>query len=385
MNEYFVDLHIHIGWTEAKEPIKISSSKNMTLYNILYEAQHRKGLNMVGIVDAHSPPVQREINQYLKDGLLEELKEGGLKYKDLTIILGTELEIKEENHGPAHFLAFFPYLRDMVEFSGWLSKHMKNINLSSQRLYVSAKELQLKVKELNGLFIPAHIFTPFKSLLGSCCNQMSELLEPSLVDAVELGLSSDTNMADQITELHSFSFLSNSDAHSLAKIGREYNKILMLKPSFSELRLALHNEKGRRIIANYGLNPKLGKYYLNRCKDCESTIETDKCHNCGSVKIIRGVSGRIEELADFKLPLHPDNRPPYVHQVPLEYLPKLGPKTLDKLLNFFGSEMNILHKVTEKELLEVVNPELCKLIFKAREGELAIERGGGGIYGKVLE
>lgn len=385
MKEYFVDLHIHIGWTEAKEPIKISSSKNMTLYNILCEAQLRKGLNMVGIIDAHSLLVQREINQYIKDGLIEELEDGGLKYKDLTIILGSEVEIREENRGPAHFLVFFPYLSDIVEFSNWLSKNMRNINLSSQRLYVSVNELQLKVKELNGLFVPAHIFTPFKSLYGSCCNQMSEFLDISLVDAVELGLSSDTNMADRINELHSISFLSNSDAHSLNKIGREYNKILMEKPSFSELRMALHNKNGRRIATNYGLNPKLGKYYLSRCKDCDSTIETDKCNNCDSAKIIKGVSSRIDELSDSKQPLHPNTRPPYIHQIPLEYLPNLGPKTLDKLLSFFGSEMNILHKATEKELLKVVTPELCKLILKGREGELSIEKGGGGIYGKVLE
>jgi len=385
MEEYFVDLHIHIGWTEEQEPIKISSSKNLTLYNILDEAEHRKGLDMVGIVDAHSPLVQKEINKYLKEGLIEELEEGGLKYKDLTIILGSEVEIREENRGPAHFLVFFPYFQDIVEFSSWLNQHMKNINLSSQRLYVSVKELQLKVKERSGLFIPAHIFTPYKSLYGSCCNRMSDILDLSLVDAVELGLSSDTQMADQIEELHSISFLSNSDAHSLNKIGREYNKILMNKPSFAELHMALHHLNGRRIMGNYGLNPKLGKYYLSRCKLCDSTIEVDRCSNCNSSKIIKGVSSRIDELADKKQPIHPEIRPPYIHQIPLEYIPKLGPKTLERLISFFGSEMNILHKVTEEELKKIVPADLSKMIIKGRNGELEIERGGGGIYGKVLE
>lgn len=79
------------------------------------------------------------------------------------------------------------------------------------------------------------------------------------IAAVELGLSADSEMAGYISELDSYTFLTNSDAHSLGKIGREYNVIELARPSFSELKLALERKAGRRVSANFGLNPRLGQ------------------------------------------------------------------------------------------------------------------------------
>ncbi len=388
MNEYFVDLHIHIGWTEKKRPVKISGSKNLTFFNILYEAFHHKGLDMIGIIDAHSPEVQEEIQNYINQGAITECEDGGLKYHDLTILLGSEIEIKEEGRKAAHFLVFLPYFKDMIQFTQWLKKHMRNVSLSSQRLYATVKELQQLIKEKNGIFIPAHIFTPFKSVYGSCCNEMGEIIDLSLVDAVELGLSSDADMADRIKELEQFVFVTNSDAHSLSKIGREYNKIRMEAPTFFELKKALQHKDGRRVVANYGLDPKLGKYHKSRCLTCDEIIEEDDskiCPKCSGNKITKGVDNRINEIADFKDPIHPSHRSTYIHQIPLEFIPKLGPKTLSILLDYFGNEMNILHKVSEQELLQVVPSTIAEKILLARKGELKVGHGGGGIYGKVIE
>ena len=106
----------------------------------------------------------------------------------------------------------------------------------------------------------------------------------------------------------------------------------------------------------------------------------DVCTNCGSTHFTKGVSTRIEELAsEGKPPL----RPPYIHQVPLDFLPGLGPKTMGKLFDHFGSEMNILHRVQEEDLKEAVKKDLAELIIKARKGELQLVQGGGGRYGKV--
>ena len=101
-----------------------------------------------------------------------------------------------------------PSLENMEHFTRWLAKRMKNVTLSSQRYYGTAKELQYKVKELEGIFIPAHIFTPFKSLYGKGVRRsLEEVFDPDLIDGVELGLSFDTEMADQIKELHRYTFL----------------------------------------------------------------------------------------------------------------------------------------------------------------------------------
>ena len=241
MNSYYTDLHIHIGRTKSGRAVKITGAKSLTFSNIIAHARDEKGLNIIGIIDCHSPEVIIEMEDLMESGELIERTDGGLSFGGLTIIPGSELEIYDENcHGPIHVLCFFSTIQTMKEFSNWLSTHLKNIHLSSQRIYVSGLELQRKVKELNGLFIPAHVFTPFKSLYGRGVHySLTEVFNPEWIDGIELGLSSDTYMADGITELHSYTFLSNSDAHSLGKIAREYQIIAMNEPTFTELRKAL--------------------------------------------------------------------------------------------------------------------------------------------------
>jgi uncharacterized protein (TIGR00375 family) len=310
-----------------------------------------------------------------------------LVFGDLTVIPGSELEIyDEQSNGPIHLLCYFPNLSVMKEFSAWLAGHLKNIQLSSQRIYATGLVLQKKVKDLGGIFIPAHVFTPFKSLYGKGVNKsLTEVLDPELIDGIELGLSSDTNMADQLGELHDYTFVTNSDAHSLAKIAREYQVMAMKEPTFLELQKALKGADGRKVIANYGLDPLLGKYHKTVCAKCLNPAANDDqlCTHCGNKKIIKGVADRILELktADSS----PAGRPPYVHQVPLEFIPGLGPRLLEKLVNHFGSEMAILHEVPYEALKEVVPAKIADLIMKARGGNILLSAGGGGKYGKIAD
>jgi uncharacterized protein (TIGR00375 family) len=387
MNRYYVDLHIHIGRTWTGKPVKITGAKSLTFTNIIEHARHEKGLNMVGIIDSHSPEVILEMESLIQSGEVIEHPDGGLVFGDLTVIPGSELEIyDEQSNGPIHLLMYFPNLSVMREFSSWLSGHLKNIQLSSQRIYVTGLTLQKKVKELGGIFIPAHVFTPFKSLYGKGVNQsLTEVLDPELIDAIELGLSSDTYMADQIEELHNYTFVTNSDAHSLAKIAREYQVILMKEPTFRELQKALKQEGGRKIIANYGLDPLLGKYHKTVCAVClnPAAEEGQICTQCGKSKIIKGVADRILELKTAEQGAK--DRPPYIHQVPLEFIPGLGPRLLEKLVDHFGSEMAILHDVPYAGLKEVVPEKIADLIMKAREGKITLAAGGGGKYGKISD
>lgn len=66
MQSYYADLHIHIGKTEKGRPVKISGSKDLTFHRIAQEASDRKGIDMIGIIDCHSPSVQDEISAYLE-------------------------------------------------------------------------------------------------------------------------------------------------------------------------------------------------------------------------------------------------------------------------------------------------------------------------------
>jgi uncharacterized protein (TIGR00375 family) len=386
MNHYYTDLHIHIGRTKSGRAVKITGSKTLTFSNIIAHSRDEKGLNMIGIIDCHSPEVIIEIEELMERGELIELQDGGLSYGGLTIIPGSELEIYDKScHGPIHVLCYFQNIDTLKSFSNWLSGYLKNIHLSSQRIYASGKELQQKVKSLNGLFIPAHVFTPFKSLYGKGVkNSLTEVFDPEYIDGIELGLSSDTYMADGISELHSYTFLSNSDAHSLGKIAREYQTIRMKEPTFNELKKALSHENGREIIANFGLDPLLGKYHQTACEKCQHPFnpKEEKCKNCGHHKYVKGVADRISELstASEKIP----ERPPYIHQIPLEFIPGLGPKLRGKLLDHFGTEMAILHEVSFDHLKEVVPVKMAELIVAARTGKLKLSAGGAGKYGRVI-
>ncbi|MFD1707079.1 endonuclease Q family protein [Siminovitchia sediminis] len=389
MRNYFADLHIHIGRTFAGKPVKITAAKDLTLTNVLQTAKFPKGIDIVGIIDCHSPEVMIEMERLCNNGRLVELEEGGFRFEDeVTLIPGIEMEVFDENCcGPIHLLAYFQGFSQLKEFSSWISRRVKNIHLSTQRVYESAGVIQEKVHSLNGLFIPAHVFTPFKSLYGKGVrHSLAEVLEPGGIDGVELGLSSNTEMADQIEELHPYTFVSNSDAHSLPKIAREYQRLTLEKPTFQAIKKALHKQDGHQIDANYGLNPFLGKYYRTACSKCFTLKQGENCHACGSVTFTKGVSERIAELAhQGRAGNGPPKRPPYIHQVPLEFLPGLGPKTMNKLYDYFGTEMNILHRVSEKELKNVVKENLAELIIKARSGELELRKGGGGRYGKVAK
>jgi uncharacterized protein (TIGR00375 family) len=388
LSSYFVDLHIHIGRTDKGSPVKISGSKDLTFYNIAREAAERKGIGVIGIIDCHSPSVQEDIARYLERGEMEEREGGGIAYRNTTVLLGSEIEVRDPGMGPAHLLAYLPDLASMREFTRWMSRHMKNVELSSQRIYVPARVLQQEVLGRGGILIPAHVFTPHRSLYGSCTDRLDSLLDPDGVAAIELGLSSDSWMAGYISELDRYTFVTDSDAHSLGKIGREYNRMALAAPTFEEVRRALAREGGRRIEANYGLNPRLGKYHRTFCTQCESILDeaesaSRRCLYCGSTRIVRGVMDRIMDIADRSEPVLPEYRPPYHYQVPLEFIPGLGKRKLEQLLSAFGTEMNILHRTSEEELAAVAGADIARSIRQAREGTLALAAGGGGHYGKI--
>lgn len=385
LKKIYADLHIHIGRTWKGKAVKITGSKNLTLQNILQTASARKGIDLIGIIDCHSPEVIAELEVMIDEGDIVQLREGGLRYDNTTLILGAEIELYDENcHGPIHVLAYFPTLTIMKSFSIWLSQHVKNVHLSSQRIYCDAITLQQKVKELGGLFIPAHVFTPFKSLYGKgVLTSLTEVFDSTMIDAIELGLSSDTEMVSKIKELEHYPFVTNSDAHSLGKMAREYQILQLANANFKELQMALQNTDGRCILANYGLHPLLGKYYQTVCAKCEEKVpqDADICPTCGSSQIIKGVSTRIEELSS---PIQlARNRPPYIHQVPLDFIPGLGPKMMNKLLDVFGTEMKIIHDATVDELATVIPHKIAERIHLARSGQLQFIVGGGGVYGKV--
>jgi len=254
---------------------------------------------------------------------------------------------------------------------------------------LTAQELFDIVDSYGGILIPAHVFTPHKSFYGNCCDSLLEVFSPGAFDkipAVELGLSADSMMASQLSELDKKAFISNSDAHSLIKMGREYNIFKMEAANYDEVLKALKGVDGRRVQANYGLDPKLGKYHRTYCLVCDRVVEGQppilKCPVSDRHNVVVGVKDRLEVIKDRK-EAKMEGRAPYNYQIPLDFLPGVGPKTIDKLIKHFGSEMKILHEATFDELIQVVKEDVANSIILARQGMLSIKAGGGGVYGKI--
>lgn len=391
LHRYFADLHVHLGRAGDGQPVKIAASRDLTLARVLAECRERKGIEMVGVVDAASPAVLSDLRRMIDRGELAELPGGGFTHQGgVTLIPGCELESREDNGGRAHFVSYFPGLAEITEFSDRLRPLVTNLNLSSQTAYLPGRGILDLAAQCGGFVVPAHVFTPFRSVYGKAARRLADLFpEPGPV-AVELGLSADTDLGDRIAELAACSFLSNSDAHSAGRIAREYNVLELAGPDFRELLKALRCEGGRRVAANYGLDPRLGKYHRTLCRRCgASAADLDppvvRCPQNPDHPVVVGVLDRITEIADSDRPHHPPDRPPYCHQIPLEFIPGVGARTLETLIAAFGSEMAVLHRAAAADLVTVVGAATAGLIILAREGRLALRPGGGGIYGRVLD
>lgn len=388
---YVCDLHVHIGAASNGKPVKVTASRDLTFEHIAVECVTRKGVDVVGIVDCASPAVLSDISRLVDAGEMVQLDGGGLRYRDqVTVLLGSELETREPGGGMSHHVSFFPNLGRLRAFSEEMTGHVTNLNLSSQACGLSARELCAIALQHEAVFIPAHCFTPHKSVYGACTDRAARLFGEywEAIPAIELGLSADASLADRFSELAGKSFVANSDAHSLPRIAREYNLIEMDSPCFEEWRKALWREDGRHVAANFGLDPRLGKYHRTCCEECRwiarEAPPVEVCEQCGSTNVTRGVLDRIVQIADHEQPQPPAHRGPYQYQVPLTFVPGVGAVVMAKLLNRFGSEMAVLHQATHRELGETVGQKVADLIIQAREGTMTLEAGGGGKYGKAL-
>jgi len=393
VRRFFADLHVHIGRDSRLRPVKVSGARNLTFQNIARECVSRKGVDIVGIVDAASPRVIRDIDSLMASGEMLEMGGGGIGYKGRAVVLlASEVETREPGGGSSHHLVFLRTFEMAKRFSARLAKCVGNVNYSTPRCAMCAADLYRMAHDEGAMPMPSHAFSPHKSIYGNCVRRLQDAFPPDIlarIPAIELGLSADTDLADTIAELAGFAFMSNSDAHSLPKIGREYTEMLLERPCFDEVMKALAQTGGRRIVANYGLDPRLGKYHRTYCPRCDVTMrDLDppvlSCPRCPGLPVVRGVLDRIVEIQDSCEPRHPPGRPPYRYQVPLEFVPGVGPKSIDKLIGRFGSEMAVLHDASEAEMAEVVGEKAAHLVVRAREGTLSLLAGGGGRYGRAL-
>ncbi|MGE5416336.1 MAG: endonuclease Q family protein [Acidobacteriota bacterium] len=384
MRQYYADLHVHVGRAQGR-PVKITASEKLTVESILDTCAGDKGLDIVGIVDCGSPPVLQDIKELLSQGKLEDTGYGFLRSeRGVNLVLGIETESREG----AHFISYMPDLEALDLWHKTMNRKLTNPNLSTQRSQAGAVELLDKTLALDGIFVVAHAFTPHKGAYGCWVERLQNGFgnKAMMIHALELGLSSDTDMAGLIQETSGFAFLSNSDAHSGPNIGREYNQLRMASASFKELLMAMQNREGRRITANYGMHPHLGKYHRSHCPRCNIITSNSHpifaCEVCGQ-EMVAGVWDRIISIKDNDESHQPIGRPSYNYRVPPSFIPGLGPKTYTKLRRAIGSEIEIYERAGLDLIEKVAGAGIAGYIGAMRQNRLTFVPGGGGRYGRV--
>ena len=379
------DLHIHSRFSGA-------TSDKMSI-EMLSVGAPRKGIQVVATGDC------------LHSGWMKEIKsckvvdDGTFEMNGTRFILSTEVEDQRR----VHHLFYFPSISAVEDFKERITSKSKNLETDGRpNVDMDGYELAVIAKDVDALVGPAHAFTPWTAMyayhdsLESCYGGLADY-----VSFVELGLSADTNFADKIGELNRLTFLTNSDCHSPhpVRLAREFNRLQVEDATFDEIKKAILRTGGRKPVLNVGLPPQEGKYHESACISCfthytleEAQRRRWKC-SCGK-RIKKGVKDRINEISDFKEPVHPDHRPPYVHLIPLaEIITKAvgqqNPftqtvnKRWDELITAFGSEISVLIDVDIQEIAKVTAPAITEAIQAFREKKVIIRPGGGGQYGSI--
>ena len=382
------DLHIHGRYSMA-------TSKNMTPSAMAPQAK-LKGLDLVATGDAlHQKwmTLLEETTEESSEGIFS-LKESAREQEssennESKFILTTEVEdIKRVHH-----LIIFPSTESAKSVR---SKMKGNMDADGRpRVRMNGKEILEIAHENECIMGPAHAFTPWTSIYKSYDSVVD--CYGKMPDFIELGLSADSDMADTIEELQDLSFLTNSDAHSPwpHRLGREFNEMNVQKLTFNEIKEAIFNQK---ITANYGFDPKLGKYHATACSKCytkysiEDAIKMKMKCPCGG-RIKKGVDYRIYELSTWDKPHHPPHRPPYIHILPLAEIisithgkgvtTKFVQNIWMEMVNNFENEINALIHVPIEQVKDV-DPKVANVIEAFRNSTLKINAGGGGKYGKIV-
>lgn len=277
------------------------------------------------------------------------------------------------------------------------------LGLDAKRLL----EIVLDVSEDN-LFIPAHAWTPHFSVFGSqsgfdSLTEAFDELTPHIY-AIETGLSSDPAMNWRLSALDNIALISNSDAHSAKKLGREAN-VFNTELSYTAIAQAIKTNDLTTFESTIEFYPQEGKYHLDGHRTCQVRLEpaeTKKlkglCPECGK-SVIVGVQHRVDDLADRadktirSAKARPKNARPFHNIIPLpeiiaEVVQKgVNTKTVDTiyfpLLKALGNEFHILLEAPIQDIAAHSSPMVAEAVRRMRDGKVHIAAGYDGEFGTI--
>jgi DNA helicase II / ATP-dependent DNA helicase PcrA len=402
------DFHLHSKYSRA-------TSRDMDLEHIFQAAQER-GINVVGTGDFTHPEWFKELKNKLEpaeEGLYKLKGQGGKKKaldknQDLTrfIVTGEISNIYTRNGRGrrVHNLVVLSSLEAAEKISNTLS-WQGNIKSDGRPILGMDSEELLKIvmeSDPQALFIPAHIWTPWFGVLGSMSgfDSLEDAFGENIkyLAALETGLSSNPLMNWRLSSLDDFALVSNSDAHSPQNLGREAN-VFDIELNYSAISEAIKKKDPSKFLYTIEFFPEEGKYHYDGHRLCQTRMSPQEtkevkgiCPKCGK-KLTVGVLSRVDELADREMGFKPQNIIPYKSLVPLPEIiaEALGVKSrtktviehYKKLIEKFSNEFNILLDVSLQDLSAFTLPEIAQGIEKVRKGDLIIEPGYDGEFGKV--
>lgn len=391
---FIADLHIHSRFSRA-------TSKEMDIPT-LSEYAKRKGIALLGTGDFTHPVWLKELENLLKpDG------NGLFQYNFTHFILTTEvcnIFYSKDIAKKIHNIIFCPSFESVHKINNKLQRYGELLADGRPILNLPARDLVKMVMDIdqNCFIIPSHIWTPHFSLFGSNSgfNDITECFGDMTryIFALETGLSSNPKMNWRWSKLDRFSLISNSDAHSPWKLGREAN-IFDTEMDYFSIRDALKNKDKNKFIATIEFFPEEGKYHWDGHRFCnvnispkESILNNNLCPVCKRPLTI-GVMHRVEELCDRPEGFIPESAIPYYNLVPLtEIMAQIYQKQAESAIikeefnnitSTVGTEMEILMDLSEDELYKKLPKELAKAILHVRNGKVDITPGYDGVYGKV--
>jgi len=394
--KFIADMHIHSRYSRA-------TSKGLNL-RTLSEGALKKGIHVLGTGDITHPQWLGEIEAGLQEAEpgLFRLKEGdaGVRFM-LTGEISTIYKQGDKVRKVHHVIAA-PDLKAARTIATSLAGIGNIISDGRPILGITSRNLLEIVLESSpySMLIPAHIWTPWFSVLGSksgfdsideCYGDLA-----GYVFAVETGLSSDPAMNRMVGSLDRFHLVSSSDAHSAEKLGREAT-LFDCDLSYHGLRHAL--ETGEGLEGTIEFFPEEGKYHLDGHRDCGVVLEPEEtrerggvCPKCGK-KVTVGVLSRVEELADRHDGTLPPSARPYYSLIPLtEVLSEIMQtgatskrvvEAYDRLIGKLGGELPLLMDRDIEEIRSVAGDVLALAILRMRNGEVHKEAGYDGNFGRI--
>jgi uncharacterized protein (TIGR00375 family) len=387
------DLHIHSRYSRA-------TSKEMVVPKIVEYAK-LKGIGMVGTGDFTHPAWLKELKENLQD------RDGVYEHNGVRFILNVEVNNIYTRLGKlrrVHNLIFAPDFETVDKINRYLGRFGKLesdgrpiLSLDTYDMYRALLDISPKI-----FIIPSHIWTPWFSLFGS--NSGFDAIEECFGDlqdrffAVETGLSSDPAMNWRLSVLDDYALVSNSDAHSPSRLGREAN-VFRDDLNYEGLVAVLKARDPVRFLYTIEFYPEEGKYHFDGHRKCtvrlsprEARFNNNLCPVC-SRNLTIGVLHRVEALADRDEGFLPEGRIPYKNLIPLEEIIaealSVGRDTAVvrneylKLCRHFGSEFEVLINASFDALKEATREKVAQGVLRARQGEVTINPGYDGEFGKV--